>query len=169
MSMLWGGRFAKGMDKLLEQFNASIGFDQRMYAADIQGSIAYAHALEKVGHLTADEARAIVDGLNAVLAEFDAGTFALLPSDEDIHTAVERRLGELIGDVAGKLHTGRSRNDQVATDMRLYLLARIPVLREHLLGVAARHRGQGRGAPRRRSCPATRTCNPRSRSCSRTG
>ena len=135
MGKLWGGRFAKEMDKLLEQFNASIGFDQRMYAADIKGSIAYAHALEKVGILTADETQAIVDGLKAVLAEFDAGTFAFLPSDEDIHTAVERRLGELIGDVAGKLHTGRSRNDQVATDMRLYLLARIPVLREHLQGV----------------------------------
>ena len=135
MSKLWGGRFAKEMDKLLEKLNASISFDQRMYAADIQGSIAYAHALEKVGILTADETQVIVDGLNAVLAEFDAGTFAFLPSDEDIHTAVERRLGELISAVAGKLHTGRSRNDQVATDMRLYLLARIPALREHLQGV----------------------------------
>jgi len=135
MSKLWGGRFAKEMDELLERFNASIRFDQRMYAADIQGSIAYAHALEKVGILTAEETRALVDGLNAVLAEFDAGTFAFLPSDEDIHTAVERRLGELIGEAAGKLHTGRSRNDQVATDMRLYLLARIPVSREHLKGV----------------------------------
>ncbi len=135
MGKLWGGRFAKEMDELLERFNASISFDQRMYAADIQGSIAYAHALEKVGLLTADETRAMVDGLNAVLAEFDAGKFAFLPSDEDIHTAVERRLGELIGEAAGKLHTGRSRNDQVATDMRLYLLSRIPVLREHLQGV----------------------------------
>jgi len=132
MSKLWGGRFDKATNALLERFNASIGFDQRMYAADIVGSIAYAHALEKVGILTADETQAIVDGLNAVKAEFDAGTFAVLPSDEDIHTAVERRLGELIGDAAGKLHTGRSRNDQVATDTRLYLLARIPVLREHV-------------------------------------
>ncbi len=135
MSKLWGGRFDKATDALLERFNASIGFDRRLYAADIAGSIAYAHALEKVGILTAEETRAMVDGLHAVLAEFDAGTFAFLPSDEDIHTAVERRLGELIGEAAGKLHTGRSRNDQVATDMRLYLLARIPVLREHLLGV----------------------------------
>lgn len=135
MGKLWGGRFEKGMDKLLEQFNASIGFDQRMYAADIKGSIAYARALERVEILTADETSAILDGLNAVLAEFDAGTFVFLPSDEDIHTAVERRLGELTGDVAGKLHTGRSRNDQVATDMRLYLLSRIPVQREHLRGV----------------------------------
>jgi argininosuccinate lyase len=135
MAKLWGGRFDKATDALLERFNASIGFDWRMYAADIRGSIAYAHALEKVGILTADETQAIVDGLEAVKVEFDAETFAVLPSDEDIHTAVERRLGELIGDVAGKLHTGRSRNDQVATDMRLYLLARIPVLRDHVQGV----------------------------------
>lgn len=135
MSKLWGGRFDKTTDALLERFNASIGFDWRMYTADIQGSIAYAHALEKVSILTVDETKAIVDGLEAVKAEFDAGTFAFLPSDEDIHTAVERRLGELIGDVAGKLHTGRSRNDQVATDMRLYLLARIPVLRDHVQGL----------------------------------
>ena len=168
MSMLWGGRFEKGMDKLLEQFNASIGFDQRMYAADIKGSIAYARALEKVEILTADEVSAIVDGLNAVLEEFEAGTFAFLPSDEDIHTAVERRLGELIGEVAGKLHTGRSRNDQVATDMRLYLLSRIPVLREHLGACSALSWTR----PKRTStslCPATRTCNPRSRFSSLTG
>ncbi|MBN1874964.1 MAG: argininosuccinate lyase [Anaerolineae bacterium] len=135
MAKLWGGRFEKATDKLLEQFNASIGFDWRMYAADIKGSIAYAHALEKVNILTVDEVTAIVNGLNAVLEEFDAGTFAFLPSDEDIHTAIERRLSELIGEVAGKLHTGRSRNDQVATDMRLYLLSQIPVLHEHLKGV----------------------------------
>ncbi len=135
MSKLWGGRFGKATDTLLERFDASIGFDWRLYVADIAGSIAYARALERVGILTADEATAIVDGLEAVEAEFDAGTFAVLPSDEDIHTAVERRLGELIGEAAGKLHTGRSRNDQVATDVRLYLLSRIPVLREHLRGV----------------------------------
>ena len=135
MGTLWGGRFEKAMDKLLEQFNASIGFDQRMYEADILGSIAYAQALEPPGILTAGEVEAIVAGLKSVLTEFEAGTFAFVPSDEDIHTAVERRLGELIGDVAGKLHTGRSRNDQVATDMRLYLLSRIPVLREHLQDV----------------------------------
>lgn len=129
---LWGGRFAKDMDKLLERFNASIGFDCRLYAADIRGSIAYAQALAKVGVLTADETTTIIDGLRVVLDAFDAGTIEFLPSDEDIHTAVERRLHELIGDVAGKLHTGRSRNDQVATDVRLYLLGRIPVLRGHV-------------------------------------
>ena len=135
MGTLWGGRFSKDMDKLLEQFNASIGFDWRLYEADIRGSIAYAQALERVGVLTAEEAIALVDGLRVVLDEFDAGTIEFLPSDEDIHTAVERRLHELIGDVAGKLHTGRSRNDQVATDVRLYLLGRIPVLRDHVRGV----------------------------------
>ncbi|MBN2390062.1 MAG: argininosuccinate lyase [Anaerolineae bacterium] len=135
MSKLWGGRFDKPTDALLERFNASIGFDWRMYAADIAGSIAYARSIRDVGILTDTEYDAIVQGLEQVRTEFDAGTFVALPSDEDIHTAVERRLGEIIGDVAGKLHTGRSRNDQVATDLRLYLLSRVPVLREHVQGV----------------------------------
>ena len=121
MSM-WGGRFVSATDQLMKQFNDSIGFDQRMYAADIQASIAYAAALAQAELITAEEQAQIVDGLKQVRAEFDAGTFEILPSDEDIHTAVERRLGELIGPAAGKLHTGRSRNDQVATDLRLYLL-----------------------------------------------
>ncbi|HOT91723.1 MAG TPA: argininosuccinate lyase [Anaerolineae bacterium] len=132
MSKLWGGRFDKATDTLLERFNASIGFDWRLYAADIAGSIAYARSIRDVGILTDAELDAIVRGLEQVRAEFDAGTFVALPSDEDIHTAVERRLGEIIGEAAGKLHTGRSRNDQIATDVRLYLLYRIPVLREHV-------------------------------------
>jgi len=135
MAKLWGGRFDKATDALLERFNASIGFDWRLYAADIRGSIAYAQSIRDVGILTDTELDAIVQGLEQVRAEFDAGTFVALPTDEDIHTAVERRLGELIGDVAGKLHTGRSRNDQIATDMRLYLLDQIPVLREHVQGL----------------------------------
>ncbi|MGC9395795.1 MAG: argininosuccinate lyase [Anaerolineae bacterium] len=135
MNKLWGGRFDKPTDALLERFNASIGFDWRLYAADIAGSIAYARSIRDVGILTDTELDAIVQGLEQVRAEFDAGTFVALPSDEDIHTAVERRLGELIGDAAGKLHTGRSRNDQIATDMRLYLLHQVPVLREHVRGL----------------------------------
>ncbi len=131
MSKLWGGRFEKATDTLVERFNASIAFDWRLYAADIRGSMAYAGALVKVGVLTEAEAAQIQAGLQAVLAEWESGAFEILPGDEDIHTAVERRLHALIGDVAGKLHTGRSRNDQVATDTRLYLLGRLPALRAH--------------------------------------
>ncbi len=129
---LWGGRFAKATDALLEKFNTSIGFDWRLYAADIQGSIAYAQALVKTGILTSHEASMIIDGLRAVCVEFEEERFTFAPDDEDIHTAVERRLHELIGEVAGKLHTGRSRNDQVATDIRLYLLTILPTMRQHL-------------------------------------
>ena len=129
MAKLWGGRFEKEPDKLLWAYNASIDFDRRMAEADVAGSIAYARALVPTGVLTPAEAAALVEGLEAVLAEFRAGTFAFAPTDEDIHTAVERRLHELKGDVAGKLHTGRSRNDQVATDTRLYLLGKIGEVR----------------------------------------
>ncbi|MGC9522098.1 MAG: argininosuccinate lyase [Anaerolineae bacterium] len=132
MAKLWGGRFEKEIDAQLEVFNASIGFDRRLGEVDIIGSVAYVEALERVGVLTADERAALVDGLEQVLAEFRTGTFAFQPTDEDIHTAVERRLYELKGEVAGKLHTGRSRNDQVATDVRLYVLQKVPALRELL-------------------------------------
>ncbi|MCX7680349.1 MAG: argininosuccinate lyase [Anaerolineae bacterium] len=132
---LWGGRFAAASDELMQRFGNSIGFDQRLYAADIRGSIAYAGALARAGLITAAELEQLTRGLEQVRAEFEAGTFQLLPDDEDIHTAVERRLGELVGVVAGKLHTGRSRNDQVATDVRLYLLDEIALLRRALLEV----------------------------------
>lgn len=119
---LWGGRFEKPTDELMEQFNASIGFDRRLYDTDITGSVAYARALARAGLITEAERDTLIDGLERVRAEFAAGTFQVQPGDEDIHTAVERRLHELVGDAAGKLHTGRSRNDQVATDVRLFLL-----------------------------------------------
>jgi argininosuccinate lyase len=119
---LWGGRFSAATDDLMRRFNDSIAFDRRLFEADIHGSIAYAAALQRAGLLTPEEKERLVEGLVAVRAEFRSGTFELQPSDEDIHTAVERRLGELVGPVAGKLHTGRSRNDQVATDLRLYLM-----------------------------------------------
>lgn len=118
---LWGGRFSGGPDELMRRFNDSFPFDRRMYAEDIQGSQVYARALTRAGLLTKTESTQIVDGLTQVLAEFSDGTFEPLATDEDIHTAVERRLTELIGPVAGKLHTGRSRNDQVATDTRLWI------------------------------------------------
>jgi argininosuccinate lyase len=122
MTKLWGGRFEGGLDAYMASFNASIHFDVRLWKADIQGSRAYATALCEADVLTNAERDQILSGLDLVFEEWAAGDFQLHPSDEDIHTANERRLGELIGPVAGKLHTGRSRNDQVATDLRLFLL-----------------------------------------------
>jgi argininosuccinate lyase len=122
MSKLWGGRFAAQTDSLVHQFNASIDFDVRLYDEDITGSIAWARGLVGAGVLTAVEAETIIEGLEQVGAELADGRFAFAPDDEDIHTAVERRLTELVGPVGGKLHTGRSRNDQVATDFRLWVL-----------------------------------------------
>jgi argininosuccinate lyase len=122
---MWGGRFTGGIDAQMARFNDSFPFDRRMWAEDIRGSRAWARQLAAVGVISADEADALERGLQAVHAEFAAGTFAPQPGDEDIHTAVERRLGELAGPVAGKLHTGRSRNDQVATDLRLWTIGAI--------------------------------------------
>ncbi len=122
MSKLWGSRFAEPTDALVHRYNASIGFDARLYDEDITGSVAWAEGLAAAGLLTADERDALLAGLEAVRAEFAAGAFAIVPDDEDIHSAVERRLTELVGPVGGKLHTGRSRNDQVATDFRLWLM-----------------------------------------------
>ncbi len=118
---LWGGRFNTPTDSLMERFNASIPFDWRLYDADIAGSIAYARALARASLITDAEAATLVDGLKNVRREFGDGSFEIRLSDEDIHTAVERRLYELVGTVAGKLHTGRSRNDQIATDIRLFV------------------------------------------------
>jgi argininosuccinate lyase len=116
----------------MEQFNASIRFDQRMWRADILGSQAYARAIAAAGILLPEEAEAIIRGLDAVAAEWQSGAFQILSGDEDIHTANERRLTEMIGPVGGKLHTGRSRNDQVATDVRIWLREEIVALRAHL-------------------------------------
>jgi len=130
---LWGGRFEGETDGLMRQFNDSFAFDRRLYAADVEGSIAYARALADAGLISQVEHDQLVDGLRRVGVEFAEGTFEPAPGDEDIHTAVERRLAELVGDVAGKLHTGRSRNDQVATDLKLYLLEEIDGLRLALI------------------------------------
>ena len=134
---LWGGTFSEPPDTLAYRFNASLEFDQRLWSADIRGSLAWAGALGRAGVLPATEVEAIQAGLRQVQAEFAAGTFVFLPMDEDIHTAVERRLGELIGPVAGKLHTGRSRNDQVATDFRLWVMEAEERVIAHLRGVQA--------------------------------
>ena len=129
---LWGGRFTGATDPQMEAFNASIHFDRVLWQVDIQGSQAYATALAHAGIITEDEAQAINTGLDQVAAEWATDTFQLQDGDEDIHTANERRLTELIGPVAGKLHTGRSRNDQIATDIRLWLREQIIELRGHL-------------------------------------
>jgi argininosuccinate lyase len=128
MTTLWGGRFAQQPDQLAFNLNASLSVDQRMALQDVDGSCAWAHAIHKAGILTEKEHASISLGLDTVRKEFFQGQFSFLPSDEDIHTAVERRLTELIGEAAGKLHTGRSRNDQVATDFRLWMLQAIPEL-----------------------------------------
>jgi argininosuccinate lyase len=120
--ILWGGRFSQGLDPLAHQFNASLPFDQRLWSQDIRGSVAWAMALARAGVLTPVESVQIASGLEQIYDEFTSGAFTFAPSDEDIHTAVERRLTRMIGPVAGKLHTGRSRNDQVATDFRLWVM-----------------------------------------------
>jgi argininosuccinate lyase len=125
---LWGSRFSGKLDPAAWRVNTSLPFDQRLALQDVRGSIAWAQALEKANVLTRAESTQICAGLNAIRGEFESQEFAFQESDEDIHTAVERRLGELIGPVAGKLHTGRSRNDQVATDLRLWLLEAIQTL-----------------------------------------
>jgi argininosuccinate lyase len=122
---MWGGRFSGSLDQRMKLFNDSFPFDRRMWAEDIRGSRAWAKQIAHAGIITAEELAAIDAGLAAVHDEFAEGHFIAHDSDEDIHTAVERRLGELTGPVAGKLHTGRSRNDQVATDIRLWVLAAI--------------------------------------------
>ncbi|MFC1526992.1 argininosuccinate lyase, partial [Candidatus Latescibacterota bacterium] len=119
----WGGRFGRSTDELMERFNASIGFDSRLLAVDVTGSQAYARALARAGVLTEAECATIVAGLAQVLAEMSTPGYVLDARLEDIHMAVEARLTEAIGPLGGKLHTGRSRNDQVNVDERLYLRA----------------------------------------------
>jgi argininosuccinate lyase len=125
---LWGGRFREATDRRAEEFLASIGFDRRLYRADIMGSIAHARMLGRCGIISAEEAEALIRGLEELLADIEAGKVELRPEHEDIHLNVEALLGERLGEVARKLHTGRSRNDQVALDLRLYLREEIDSL-----------------------------------------
>lgn len=125
---LWGGRFSEELDSVAAAFNASIAFDRRLAEADVRGSIAWARALAKAGVLAEAEAHQLVEGLQQIEKEIGDRRFAFVPADEDVHTAVERRLGEIAGPVAGKLHTGRSRNDQVATDFRLWVMDAIDAI-----------------------------------------
>ncbi len=143
---LWGGRFSKNTDVLVEEFTSSISFDCRMYREDIAGSIAHATMLAKCGILTAEEAAVINGGLQDILADIEAGKFSFEVSLEDIHMNIEKRLTERIGAVGGKLHTARSRNDQVALDTHLYLRRElselaglIMALQQAFLEVAQKH------------------------------
>jgi argininosuccinate lyase len=133
---VWGGRFADAPDRRLEVFNASIAFDVRMIREDIRGSIAHARMLGRQGIIPAEGAVELERGLWQVMDEVEAGDFALTIADEDVHTGVERRLREIAGSVAGKLHTGRSRNDQVATDLRLWTKGALLALMAGVLDLA---------------------------------
>mmetsp|Transcript_34485 Transcript_34485/g.67846 ORF Transcript_34485/g.67846 Transcript_34485/m.67846 type:complete len:485 (-) Transcript_34485:169-1623(-) len=143
-----GGRFSGGTDPVMEKFNESLSFDKRMWSQDIRGSVAYAKAICKVGILTEEECDAIVAGLGTVASEWASDSFEIKPGDEDIHTANERRLTEIIGPAGGKLHTGRSRNDQVATDTRLWcveaerkVLSEMGLLLQAMADFSERHVG----------------------------
>lgn len=125
---IWNGRFKKPLDPRVESFNASIGFDQRLYKDDIEGSIAHAQMLGKMGIISASESSQIIEGLQVLLTSIEAGKVMFTGEHEDIHMNIEVLLKEKIGTVAKKLHTARSRNDQVALDMRLYLRREIKVL-----------------------------------------
>lgn len=121
MAQLWGGRFTKETDKLVYNFNASISFDQKFYKQDIRGSKAHVRMLAKQGILTEEERDQILEGLDSILADVESGKLEITSEYEDIHSFVEANLIDRIGDPGKKLHTGRSRNDQVALDMKLYV------------------------------------------------
>ena len=146
MEKMWSGRFQKGAARLLDEFNASIMFDRKLYKEDIEGSIAHATMLAKQGILTKEELEAIEKGLGQVQKEIEEGSFEWKLSDEDLHMAIEKRLTQIIGDAGKKLHTARSRNDQVATDFRRYVLKAnkniiegIKALMEAIVAVAEKH------------------------------
>ncbi len=131
-SKLWGGRFTQPTDKFVEEFTASIEFDQRLYAYDIQGSKAHAEMLGRQEIISSDEAKQIIVGLDEIMKGIEAGKIEFSVALEDIHMNIEARLIERIGAVGGKLHTGRSRNDQVAVDIRLYLRDEIDSILSYL-------------------------------------
>lgn len=145
-SKAWGGRFTKSPDKLVEGFCSSLSFDRRLYRQDIRGSIAHARMLGRQGIISEAETRTLVEGLEKVLAEIEAGTFPFRIEHEDIHLNIEKRLTELVGPAGGKLHTARSRNDQVSTDMHLYfkeeiieVIGLVRGLQRAILGQAEQH------------------------------
>src|SRR5215813_901735 len=129
---MWGGRFGEHPDAVMEEINASIDFDRHLYRQDIAASKAHAAMLGKQGIISADDAASITHGLDTILSEIEGGTFTFKRALEDIHMNVESRLAELVGPAAGRLHTARSRNDQVATDFRLWVRATIDAIDEAL-------------------------------------
>lgn len=132
---MWDGRFSKPSDRLMEEFNNSLPIDKALIEEDIAGSIAWAKALEKAGVISADECREIGIGLAAILSDFHAGNISFNTNDEDIHMAVERLLSERIGQAGARLHSGRSRNDQVATDFRLHVVRRMRAVAGFIAGL----------------------------------
>ncbi|MBT6095386.1 MAG: argininosuccinate lyase [Rhodospirillaceae bacterium] len=136
-STMWGGRFSGGPDAVMEAINASIDFDKRLYRQDIAASQAHARMLAAQGIIADEDSNAIIAGLDAVKAEIEAGEFAFSRALEDIHMNVEARLAELIGEPAGRLHTGRSRNDQVATDFKLWVRDALDALDSDMQGLQA--------------------------------
>ncbi|MGA8959535.1 MAG: lyase family protein, partial [Pseudolabrys sp.] len=131
---MWGGRFTSGPGPIMEEINASIDFDRHLYRQDIAASKAHADMLAKQGIITADDAKKIAHGLDTIMSEIEAGKFSFKQALEDIHMNVEGRLSELIGDAAGRLHTARSRNDQVATDFRLWIRETVDAVDQALGG-----------------------------------
>lgn len=136
-NQMWGGRFASGPAAIMEAINASISFDRKLYAQDIRGSIAHSEMLAETGIISADDQQKIAHGLNTILKEIEAGQFEFSTRLEDIHMNVEARLAELIGPAAGRLHTARSRNDQVALDFRLWVKDEFHRVAEALRGLIA--------------------------------
>ncbi|CAN7678207.1 argininosuccinate lyase [Aminobacter sp. LjRoot7] len=136
-NQMWGGRFASGPAAIMEAINASIGFDKKLYAQDIRGSVAHSEMLAETGIISADDQQKIAHGLNTILREIEDGKFAFSTRLEDIHMNVESRLAELIGPSAGRLHTARSRNDQVAVDFRLWVKDEFHRVAEALKGLIA--------------------------------
>lgn len=135
MGKLWGGRFTQDMDTLAAKLNASIDVDWRLASYDIQGSIAWAQSLGRCAILSSEEVDLITEGLRKISIEVDTGVFPHHPGDEDVHSAIERRLVEIIGPVGSKLHTGRSRNDQVMTDFYLWVKTTLEILERQILGL----------------------------------
>ncbi|WP_176082678.1 argininosuccinate lyase [Martelella sp. HB161492] len=136
-NQMWGGRFASGPDAIMEEINASIGFDKALYNEDIDGSIAHATMLAAKGIISEDDRSAIVDGLQTIRREIEAGSFTFSRALEDIHMNIENRLREMIGPAAGRLHTARSRNDQVALDFRLWVKKELVKTEAALTGLIA--------------------------------
>lgn len=136
MAKLWGGRFSKNTNELVDAFNASIDFDKRLYHEDIRGSIAHAGMLAKCGIIPAEDGEKIIAGLKDILADIEAGNFHFDVALEDIHMNVEARLTERIGSAGARLHTARSRNDQVALDMHMYMKREVAEIAELLIKIS---------------------------------